>query len=321
MGVADARRQLLFRYHHQMAGATFFDRLTSGSSYYRTAQQYYQKYIFYVRDHRDTIPRVCSFASMNTLLYNVTDGIAYITLNRPDKLNALNAELLNELEELIRQVAADSTIGAVIITGSGQKAFAAGADIAELHSQTAETGGQFSQRGQRVFDMIEALQVPVIAAVNGFALGGGCELAMACHIRFASSNAMLGLPEISLGVIPGYGGTQRLGRLVGPARALELILSCEMVNASTALQLGLVQRVTEPEALLREAVTFAQMVASKAPLAVRAALMAVLASRGLPVADGQALEAELFGELCGTNDFIEGTGAFLNKRKPSFTGT
>jgi enoyl-CoA hydratase len=258
---------------------------------------------------------------MNTLLVEQNSGVATITLNRPDKLNAINAELLGELGALLPEIAADDAVRSVVITGAGARAFAAGADIAELHGQDESTGQTFSARGQRVFDAVEHLGKPVIAAVNGFALGGGCELALACHIRFASATAKLGLPEISLGILPGYGGTQRLPRLLGTARALEIILSCEMVDAQTALQIGLVNCLVEPDALLPTAQEFAAMLATRPVHSMRAALEAVLTSRDTTVADGQRVEASIFGVLCGTADFKEGTQAFLEKRKAVFTGS
>ncbi len=258
---------------------------------------------------------------MNTLLLDNADGITTITLNRPDKLNALNSELFTELQSVLSHLERDENTRAVIITGAGPKAFAAGADIAELHDQSAETGRAFSERGQRVFDAIERLRKPVIAAINGFALGGGCELALACHLRFASTKARLGLPEISLGILPGYGGTQRLPRLIGVAKALELILSCDMVDAATALELRLVNRVVEPEQLMDATREFATMIAARPIHSVRAVLEAVLATRDTTVAEGQYRESTLFGTVCGTADFKEGTQAFLEKRQAVFTGT
>lgn len=267
------------------------------------------------------LTRVRSFVSpMNTLTLDLHSGVATITLNRPDKLNAINSELLSELESLLRDLEADTNVRAVIVTGSGKKAFAAGADIAELHQQTAHTGKKFAEQGQHVFNMIEQLSKPVIAAVNGFALGGGCELAMACHLRFAGAHAKLGLPEISLGILPGYGGTQRMPRLIGTAKALEYILSCSMIDANTALQIGLVNRVIEQELLLSETQSFAEMVAKRPVHSVKAVLRTVLGARETTVPQGLHLEADAFGTLCGTEDFKEGTGAFLEKREAIFTG-
>lgn len=257
---------------------------------------------------------------METLLVENTNAIATITLNRPDKLNAINAQLLTELDEVIAALQRDASVRAVIITGAGQKAFAAGADIAELHEQNAHSGEHFALRGQRVFSAIEQMGKPVIAAVNGFALGGGCELAMACHLRFASSNARLGLPEISLGIIPGYGGTQRLPKLIGTAKALEFILSCDMIPAQTALELGLVNRVVEPEALMDVSKEFAAMLTTRPIHSVRAILNTVLEAAVTPIDKGLQSEATAFGALCGKADFTEGTQAFLEKRKANFTG-
>lgn len=257
---------------------------------------------------------------METLILERNGAIATITLNRPDKLNAINAQLLAELGNVIEDVANDALIRVVIITGAGSKAFAAGADIAELHSQNKDTGVSFAQRGQHVFNSIERLGKPVIAAVNGFALGGGCELAMACHVRFASTNARMGLPEITLGILPGYGGTQRLPRLIGTAKALEYILSCEMIPAATALELGLVNRVVDPDALMPACQEFASLLATRPIHSVRAVLHTVLDATSTPIESGLQSEATSFGNLCGKSDFKEGTLAFLEKRQPNFTG-
>lgn len=248
------------------------------------------------------------------------DHVTLLTLNRPDKLNALNADVLSSLELILSDLKADDSVRAVVITGSGPKAFAAGADIAELNEQDAVRGRLFAERGQRVFNAIERFGKPVIAAVNGFALGGGCELAMACHLRFASTTARFGQPEINLGIIPGYGGTQRLPRLVGQARALELILSGDMINADEAHRLGLVNRLYDAESLLTQALSFASALAGKAPLALYACLEAVQAAEDLSGLEGMYAEASIFGRTCGTEDFKEGTRAFLEKRTAEFTG-
>ncbi len=258
---------------------------------------------------------------MNTVLLEHRSGYAVLTLNRPDKLNSLNIELLSDLSAILREVQEDASIRVVVITGAGSKAFAAGADIAELNAQNGTTGKLFAERGQAVFTQIALLGKPVIAAVNGFALGGGCELAMACHMRFAADTARFGQPEINLGIIPGYGGTQRLVRLVGSAKALELILSGDMLSANEAHQLGLVNRVVPSLELLAHTEAFAAMLATKAPFALTACLEATLAANGLSIIEGLALEAEIFGRTCNTNDFKEGTQAFLEKRSPSFTGS
>ena len=247
-------------------------------------------------------------------------GVAVITLNRPDKLNALNAELLRELHTAITTCQHDPNVRVVVITGSGPKAFAAGADIAELHANDAVGGKLFAERGQAVFTAIERLGKPVIAAVNGFALGGGCELAMACHMRFAADSARFGQPEINLGIIPGYGGTQRLPRLVGLAKAYELILAGDMIDAAEALRIGLVNRVYAAADLLDQTRAFAQMLAAKAPLALYACLEATQASADVSGLEGLYIEASIFGRTCGSEDFKEGTQAFLEKRTPSFHG-
>jgi enoyl-CoA hydratase len=248
------------------------------------------------------------------------EGHAVITLNRPDKLNALNIQLLDELRDAIAEISRDTSIRGVIITGSGEKAFAAGADIAELNRLDDYTGREYSERGQRVFSMIERLDRPVIAAVNGFALGGGCELAMSCHIRLASEKARFGQPEVNLGIIPGFGGTQRLTRLVGPARSAEYNLTGDMIDAATAERIGLANHVYPPAELMGKAEEMMLKILSKGPAAVRKTLEAVVASTDATIEEGLALEALLFGECCGTEDFKEGTLAFLEKRAANFTG-
>lgn len=248
------------------------------------------------------------------------EGYAVITLNRPDKLNALNIQLLDELRQAIGGIAGDASVRGVIITGAGEKAFAAGADIAELNRLDGSTGSAYSERGQQVFSMIERLEKPVIAAVNGFALGGGCELAMACHIRLASEKARFGQPEVNLGIIPGFGGTQRLTRLVGPARSAEYNLTGDMIDAATAERIGLANHVHPPEQLMEKAEEMMKKILAKGPAAVRKTLQAVVASVDATIDDGLAYEAKLFGECCGTADFKEGTGAFLEKRPAAFTG-
>ena len=257
---------------------------------------------------------------MSTVLLERRGAYAVITLNRPDKLNALNAELLQTLSDVLTEVGADTTIHAVVVTGAGEKAFAAGADIGELHQQDAVGGRLFAERGQRVFNMIERLGKPVIAAVNGFALGGGCELAIACHMRFASEQAQFGQPEINLGIIPGYGGTQRLPRLVGQAKALELILAGDRVSAQEALRIGLVNRLYPHAEVLTQTEAFAAALAAKAPLALYACLEATQSAADTSELEGQYIEASVFGRTCGTSDFKEGTAAFLEKRQPVFSG-
>jgi enoyl-CoA hydratase len=248
------------------------------------------------------------------------EGFVVITLNRQDKLNALNIQLLRELHEAIGSIATEPSIRGVIITGSGEKAFAAGADIAELNRLDAETGAEYSERGQAVFLAIERLPVPVIAAVNGFALGGGCELAMACHMRVASERAKFGQPEVNLGIIPGFGGTQRLTRLVGPARSVEYNLTGDMIDAATAERIGLANHVHPADQLMEKAEEMMKKIMAKGPIAVERTLRAVVEGVDLSIDHGLALEARLFGECCGTKDFKEGTGAFLEKRPAEFRG-
>lgn len=253
-----------------------------------------------------------------TLHAETEDGLCIITINRPDKLNALNSKLLDELDQMAAYVEEAVDIRALIITGSGEKAFVAGADIKELSVLDAASGQQAAEKGQAVFARIEALGKPVIAVVNGYALGGGTELALACHLRIASSNAMFGLPEVSLGLIPGYGGTQRLPQLVGKGRALEMILSGRMVKADEAVQMGLANALygTKSDALKQARKLIGSML-KHGPVALQNAIQAVHAAGR---ETGYHAEAELFGELCGTQDFKEGTSAFLEKRKPDFRG-
>ena len=255
-----------------------------------------------------------------TVLLSHQDGVAIVTINRPDKLNALNSDVLDALEAHIAAAVADRTVRCIVVTGSGPKAFAAGADIAQLHTNDAYSGRLFAEHGQRVFAALERSAKPVIAAVNGFALGGGCELAMACHMRFASETAKFGQPEINLGIIPGYGGTQRLPRLVGIAKAYELVLGGDMITAQEAHRIGLVNRVYPADELLSSTLAFAITLASKAPLALTACLEAVQISADMSLLEGLHAEANLFGRVCGTDDFKEGTDAFLNKRSATFTG-
>lgn len=285
--------------------------------------------------------------AFETLLVDRRDGIAWITINRPEKLNALSSSVLAELGAAVAAADTDATVRAIVITGAGEKAFVAGADILELNTLDAAGGKAFSESGQRVFDRIEACGKPVIAAIHGFCLGGGSELAMACHMRVATGAARFGQPEVNLGLIPGAGGTQRLPRLVGKAKALEIILTGNPIDAAEAHRIGLVNILvpivpaadapaggpggpggkapaidaTATIAKLREAVTgLAQAVAARGPVAVRYAIEAITAGVEQPQADGLRLEANLFGLCFATADMKEGTGAFKEKRAPQFQG-
>jgi enoyl-CoA hydratase len=251
-------------------------------------------------------------------LQREADGIAVITVNRPDKLNALNAATIQALDAVFREVHGDASIRAVILTGAGEKAFVAGADIAELSKMGSVDGVQVSRAGQETFRFLERMPKPVIGAVNGFALGGGLELAMACHVRLASSRAKFGLPEVKLGIIPGYGGTVRLPRLVGRGRALELMLTGEMIDAAEAFRIGLVNRVEEPEALLDAARAMARKMVANGPIALALAIEAVDRGMTTTLDDAQILESNLFGLLASTQDMREGMQAFLEKRKAEF---
>ncbi len=255
-----------------------------------------------------------------TLLFELSNGIARVTINRPDKLNALNATVISELGDAVTRIETDAAVRGVILTGAGQKAFVAGADIGELAGQSPIEGKLRSMVGQEVFRRLERCGKPVIAAVNGFALGGGCELAMACHIRIAAEHAKFGQPEVKLGIGPGSGGTARLPRLVGRGRALELLLTGEMIDAAEAHRLGLVNRVVPADRLLAESETMMQMILANGPLAIRACLEAVDAGLETSLDQALLLEANHFGLLSATADMHEGTKAFLEKRKPVFKG-
>ncbi len=258
--------------------------------------------------------------SFQNLLITDADSVRTITINRPDQLNALNRATIADLNKGLKEAEVDKSVRVVIITGSGAKAFVAGADIKEFAHFSVEEGKALAADGQRqLFDLVEALNKPVIAAVNGFALGGGLELAMSCHVRIASDNAKMGLPEVSLGVIPGYGGTQRLPRLVGKGTAMEMILSAQMIDANDALQWGLVNRVVPQDQLLSTAHELAVRIMKNSPTALAAAIRAVNAGYE-PGANGLQREIEEFGKCFGTADFKEGTTAFVEKRKANFTG-
>ncbi len=257
---------------------------------------------------------------MENVRTETRDNLCIITIDRPKVLNALNAQTVGEIAEAFEAARADAAVKAVIVTGAGEKAFVAGADINELATMTPVTGKETAERGQRVFRAIETFPKPVIAAVNGFALGGGCELALACHIRIASENAQLGLPEVTLGIIPGYGGTQRMVRLLGKGKALELICTGDRIGAAEAEKIGLVNRVVPADQLMPVAEEMARKMASRGPLAVRAAIEAVMVGSDMGFDEGQVLEATLFGLLAASDDMKEGMTAFLEKRKPDFKG-
>jgi enoyl-CoA hydratase len=254
------------------------------------------------------------------LLLDVRDGIATLTVNRPDKLNALNRATLVEMGEAVREVRERAEVRGAIVTGSGAKAFAAGADIAELARMGPVDGVEVSRLGQRVFREIELSRKPVIAAVNGFALGGGCELALACHLRIAADNARFGLPEVKLGIIPGYGGTLRLPRIVGKGRALEMILTGEMIDAQEAHRIGLANRVVPQAELLDQARALLQAILANGPVALGLAIECATRGLEMDLDDGLALESNLFGLLAATEDMREGMTAFLEKRAAEFKG-
>lgn len=258
--------------------------------------------------------------NLENILYNVENGVAVVTFNRPKVLNALNNQTIEELAEIVEDLEKNEAVKGVIITGSGEKAFIAGADINELSAMDSLHGKAFARKGQKVYLALENLAKPVIAAVNGYALGGGCELAMACHIRIASENAVFGQPEVNLGIIPGYGGTQRLPRLIGKGAALEIILSGKMVSAQEAFRLGLVNRVVSAGQLMEEAKKLLGDILSRGPLAVKYALEAVNHGLNMSIEEAMDYEASLFGLVCATEDMKEGTKAFLEKRHPEFSG-
>ncbi|MGE5107244.1 MAG: enoyl-CoA hydratase/isomerase family protein [Sphingobacteriales bacterium] len=255
-----------------------------------------------------------------TILTLLENGILTITINRPDKLNALNKTVIEELSAALDEVYDNPEIKSAIITGAGPKAFVAGADISEFISLDVQAGKSLAQKGQyMVFSKIENCPKPIVAAVNGFALGGGCELAMACHFRFAGENAKFGQPEVNLGLIPGYGGTQRLTQLIGKGKAMELMMTGNIIDAGEAKQLGLVNYVTTPETLMEQTKKLLEIIMTKAPVAVKHIInLTNIAARG--DVDGLQKEIDAFGELFDTADAKEGTAAFLEKRKPIFTG-
>jgi len=254
------------------------------------------------------------------ILYQKKDGIAYITFNRPKVLNALNNKTIDELRQALVDARDDSSVRVLILTGAGEKAFVAGADISELAQRTPVDGKEFSVSGQGVAHLLETMGKPSICAINGFALGGGCELALCCSIRIASRNARLGQPEVKLGIIPGFGGSQRLARLCGKGVAHELCLTGEMISAEEAQRIGLVNHVYEPAELLPAAEAMAKKIIANAPLAVKYTMEAIERGIEMPQEEGLFLEATLFGLVCATEDKREGTTAFLEKRPPQFRG-
>src|SRR5712675_2098858 len=261
-----------------------------------------------------------SALKLENVLYEKKGAIAYVTLNRPKVLNALNKTTIGELTAAFGDARDDSAVRGVILTGAGDKAFAAGADIAEMSNNTAVEAVEATRRGQSLTDLIENLGKPVIAAVNGFALGGGCELAMACTIRFAAENAKFGQPEVKIGVMPGYGGTQRLPRLIGKGRALQLILSGEIIDAQEAYRIGLVNEVVPGANLITRVEALLNQIISNAPVGVKYSIEAVNKGLDTSLAQGFLLEASLFAICAGTEDKKEGTSAFLTKRPPKFQG-
>jgi enoyl-CoA hydratase len=254
------------------------------------------------------------------IVYEKNEGIARITFQRPKVLNALNRATLGELSDALADAREDAAVRVVILTGAGEKAFVAGADITELVQQTAVSAKEFSLFGQAIFHILETMGKPSICAINGFALGGGCELALACSIRLASKTAKLGQPEVNLGILPGYGGSQRLARLCGKGVAHELCLTGEMINAEEALRIGLVNHIYEPAELLPAAEAMARKIIQKAPLAIQYCMEAIERGSEMPQEQGLLLEAALFGISCATEDMREGTKAFLEKRPAQFKG-
>src|SRR5450432_2205519 len=258
--------------------------------------------------------------TFENILFEKRNGIGYVTVNRPKALNALNMATMEELRAAFRDIQQDAAVRSAILTGGGEKAFVAGADINELAQQDAVSGKAFAVRGQSVLDLIENLGKPVIACINGFALGGGCELALACTMRLASENAKLGQPEVKLGIIPGYGGSQRLPRLVGKGLAMQMVLAGDIITAQEAHRIGLVNEVTAPADLIPRAEAIAAKIIANAPLAIQYAMEAVNKGMEMTLAEGLYLEATLFGVCCATEDKTEGTKAFLEKRPAQFKG-
>jgi enoyl-CoA hydratase len=258
--------------------------------------------------------------NLENVLFEKKNSIAYVTVNRPKVLNALNMATMEELRSAFHEIKNDAAVRVVILTGAGEKAFIAGADIGELAKHDAVSGKEYTHRGQSVLNLIENLGKPVIACINGFALGGGCEIAMACTMRLASDTAKLGQPEVKLGIIPGYGGTQRLPRLVGKGIAMQFVLAGEMTSAQEAHRIGLVNEVVPAAELIPRAEAIAQKIIANAPLAVQYAIEAVNKGTEMTLSEGLYLEAVLFGMACATEDKKEGTSAFLEKRQAQFKG-
>ncbi|QEE28892.1 enoyl-CoA hydratase [Terriglobus albidus] len=261
-----------------------------------------------------------SQATLENVAYETKGSIAYVTLNRPKVMNALNRQTIQELKSAFQTAKDDPAVAGIILTGSGEKAFIAGADIAELSEITGDKAGEFSEKGQEVFTFIETLGKPVIAAINGFALGGGCETAMACTIRVAVDHAKFGQPEVKLGIIPGYGGTQRLPRLVGKGRALQLILTGDLIDAHEALRIGLVNEVVSQADLMPRCEAILKQIGANAPLAIQYSIDAVNKGTDTDLISGLKLEAEYFALAAGSEDRMEGTSAFIEKRPPHFQG-
>lgn len=258
--------------------------------------------------------------SYKNILFETRGNVGVVTLNRPDKMNALNSQTFDELLDVFQKINNDEGLKGAILTGAGDKAFAAGADISELATQTPVTAKEFALNSERVLCFIESMSKPVIAAINGFVLGGGCELAMACHMRVAAENAKFGQPEVNLGLMPGNGGSQRLPRLVGKGRALEILLTGDFVSAAEAHRIGLANRVTKPDEVIPTCEKILGTIAGKGPVAIKLTIEAVNRGLEMSLAEGLNLEANLFGLLFSTADMKEGTAAFLEKRKPEFKG-
>ncbi|MCB0284328.1 MAG: enoyl-CoA hydratase/isomerase family protein [Calditrichaeota bacterium] len=258
--------------------------------------------------------------NLKNILFDIDGGIATIKINRPDKMNALNLQTIDELDLINKEIKKNDSIKAVLITGSGEKSFVAGADIKELNLLSAKKAFEISQKGQHVFADFENSSKPVLAAVNGYALGGGCELALACHFRFAADSASFGQPEVNLGLIPGYGGTQRLSRLIGKSAALELILTGEIISAARAFEIGLINRVFNQDELIIKSRDFLEKIISKGPQAVKFSIEAVSLGVNTKIENGLKIESEFFSKCFETEDMKEGTEAFLERRKPVFKG-